>query len=111
MTPDQTKHSPLSTWRHLDRATSHRRMVRSQEELAMRRPSGEKQPDFTGPEAEHMASSVSSPDPSSVVPTTTRPGPSWAQWVSVHPSGGHRPIQTPAASARSLPQLGSLAQA
>lgn len=53
MAPAQTEYLPFSTCRHLDLATSHRRMLWSLEELAMRRPSGEKQQDFTGPEAEN----------------------------------------------------------
>lgn len=41
---------PLSTCRHLNLVTSHRRTVWSQEELATRWPSGEKRQDLTGPE-------------------------------------------------------------
>lgn len=52
MASGHTEYSPFNTCRHLHLATSHRRMVRSQEELAMRRPSGEKRQDLTGPEAE-----------------------------------------------------------
>lgn len=80
MAPGQNESSPFSTCRHLAFATSHRRMVWSQEELATRRPSGEKRQDFTGPEAENTwgFSPPPSPDLSSVVPTMG-PGLSWDQ--------------------------------
>ena len=64
-------HSPFNICRHLASATSHRRMVRSQEVLAKRRPSGEKRQNFTGPGASDHGQRTALPPPPAL-PLLTR---------------------------------------